>query len=47
MAGLERSHRTDNEEFYLLLPKMRDERELSQRTARWLCYYNVERPHTG
>jgi len=43
---VERSHCPDDKEFYLRL-KMRDERELSKRTAQWLYYYNVERPHTG
>ncbi len=45
---VERSHRTDDEEFYLpLLLKLRDERTLLRRAAQWLYYYNVERPHTG
>ena len=44
---VERSHRPDDAEFYLTRLKMRDERKLSQRAARWLRYYNVERPHIG
>lgn len=45
---VERSHRTDDEEFYLpLLLGMRDEQELLRRAAQWLYYYNVERGHTG
>ncbi len=45
---VERSHRTDDEEFYLpLLLKMRDERELVKRAAQWVYYSNVEREHSG
>lgn len=45
---VERSHRTDDEEFYLpLLLTLRDEQELLRRAAQWLYYYNVERSHTG
>ena len=45
---VERSHRTDDEEFYLpLLLTLRDERELVKRAAQWVYYYNVERAHTG
>ncbi len=45
---VERSHRTDDEEFYLpLLERLPDERALLRRAAQWLYYYNVERPHTG
>ncbi len=45
---VERSHRTDDEEFYLpLLLTLKDEGELLRRAAQWLYYYNVERPHTG
>lgn len=45
---VERSHRTDDEEFYLpLLLTIRTERQLLQRAAQWIYYYNVERPHMG
>jgi transposase len=45
---VERSHRTDDEEFYLpLLERIRDERTLLKRAAHWVYYYNVERAHTG
>lgn len=45
---VERSHRTDDEEFYLpLLVQIGDERELVRRAAQWVYYYNVERPHSG
>jgi transposase len=45
---VERSHRTDDEEFYLpLLERIRDERELVKRAAQWVYYYNVERAHMG
>lgn len=45
---VERSHRTDDEEFSLpLLMSIRDERELVRRAAQWVYYYNVERPHSG
>ncbi len=45
---VERSHRTDDEEFSLpLLMGIKDEGELVQRAAQWLYYYNVERGHTG
>ena len=45
---VERSHRTDDEEFSLpLLQSIRDERELVKLAARWVYYYNVQRPHMG
>ncbi len=40
---VERSHCTDDKEFYLLT--IHDKRELVKRAAQWV--YNVERPHTG
>ena len=45
---VERSHRTDDEEFYLpLLLQIRDERELLKRAAQWVSYDNVARRHSG
>ncbi len=45
---VERSHRTDDEEFYLpLLLGIKEERELLKRAAQWVYHYNVERGHTG
>ncbi len=39
---VERSHRTDDEEFYLpLLLGMADERELLKRAAQWVYYYKT------
>ena len=45
---VERSHRTDDEEFYLpLLGKIRTEGGLLQKAAGWVYYYNLVRPHFG
>lgn len=45
---VERSHRTDDEEFYLpLLLRIRSEREFQVRAAQWIYHYNVHRPHMG
>jgi len=45
---VERSHRTDDEEFYVpSILEIRDRREFHERAARWIRYYNVERPHLG
>jgi transposase len=45
---VERSHRTDDEEFYLpLLLSISNEEDLLRRAAAWVHYYNVHRPHSG
>ncbi len=45
---MERSHRTDDEEFYLpCLGKVRDTEGFLRLAQRWQWYYNVERPHFG
>lgn len=45
---VERSHRTDDEEFYLpCLGKVRDTEGFLRLAQRWQWYYNVERPHFG
>ena len=45
---VERSHRADDEEFYrpYLLP-MQDENDTLTLAARWVYFYNVQRPHFG
>jgi len=45
---VERSHRTDDEEFYIpLLPKINEEKELLEWAGKWIYWYNVKRPHFG
>jgi len=45
---VERSHRTDDEEFYLpFLGKVQTEEGLLNKAAGWMYYYNLERPHYG
>ena len=45
---VERSHRTDDEEFYIpMLPYIKSEKELLQFAAKWIYWYNVKRPHFG
>ena len=45
---VERSHRTDDEEFYLpLLQRIHDEYTLVTYAAKWQYYYNVQRSHSG
>jgi transposase-like protein len=45
---VERSHRTDDEEFYLpLLETIPNEQAFLRRAAQWVYYYNLERPHSG
>jgi len=45
---VERSHRTDDEEFYIpLLLSIKNEKELLNYARKWLYWYNVERPHFG
>ncbi|MGC8817544.1 MAG: helix-turn-helix domain-containing protein, partial [Candidatus Hadarchaeum sp.] len=45
---VERSHRTDDEEFYIpFLDKVRTEEGLLRKAAGWVYYYNLERPTTG
>jgi len=45
---VERSHRTDDEEFYLpFLGKVRMEEGSRNKAAGWVYYYNLERPHYG
>ena len=41
---VERSHRTDQEEFYQLLT-YRDDVDLEERLAQWERFYNLSRPH--
>ncbi len=41
---VERSHRTDKEEFYQLLT-YRDDLDLAKKLAAWECFYNYDRPH--
>jgi transposase InsO family protein len=43
---VERSHRTDQQEFYQLLAYKGDV-DLEQRLAEWERFYNFERPHTA
>lgn len=45
---VERSHRIDDEEFYLpFLGKVRTEEGFPNKAAGWVYYYNLERPHYG
>jgi transposase len=45
---VERSHRTDDEEFYIpFLAGIHNRRELLQRAAGWVYFYNLVRPHYG
>ena len=45
---VERSHRTDDEEFYLpCLGRVRTVEGFLRRAQRWQYYYDVERPHFG
>ncbi len=45
---VERSHRTDDEEFYIpLLLQMTDEESFLRLASKWEYYYNVHRPHLG
>lgn len=45
---VERSHRTDDEEFYIpLLLKINIEKELLEWAGKWIYWYNVKRPHFG
>jgi len=45
---VERSHRTDDEEFYLpLLLSISNEEDLLRYATAWVHYYNVHRPHSG
>lgn len=41
---VERSHRTDDEEFYQLL-SYKDDTDLEQKLAQWESFYNLSRPH--
>ena len=41
---VERSHRTDGEEFYQLLTYT-DDVDLAQKLASWEDFYNINRPH--
>jgi transposase InsO family protein len=41
---VERSHRTDKEEFYQLL-SYTDDVDLNQKLAKWEQFYNFQRPH--
>ena len=43
-GGVERSHRTDKEEFYQLLT-YRDDVDLEKKLAAWEDFYNYDRPH--
>jgi len=45
---VERSHRTDDEEFYRpYLLSIHSSQEFLVMAARWLYFYNVLRPHLG
>ena len=41
---VERSHRSDQEEFYQLLSYV-DDRDLNEKLAEWENFYNFHRPH--
>ena len=41
---VERSHRTDQEEFYQLLTYT-DDVDLNEKLAEWERFYNLDRPH--
>jgi transposase InsO family protein len=43
---VERSHRTDQEEFYNL-NTFKDEKDLKDKVAKWENEYNFDRPHMG
>ena len=43
---VERSHRTDQQEFYQLL-SYTDDVDLGQRLAEWEAFYNYHRPHAA
>ncbi|MCX5831420.1 MAG: integrase core domain-containing protein, partial [Deltaproteobacteria bacterium] len=43
---VERSHRTDQDEFYQLLTYT-DDVDLNEKLATWENYYNLHRPHGG
>ena len=45
---VERSHRTDDEEFYIpFLAKVQNEEGFLRKGAGWVYYYNLKRPHYG
>ena len=44
LGKVERSHRTDEEEFYQLI-SYKDDVDLDQKLAEWESYYNFSRPH--
>jgi transposase len=45
---VERSHRTDDEEFYLpVIPKLNSTEDFIDLANLWQYYYNVKRPHFG
>jgi len=45
---VERSHRSDDEEFYRpYLPELQNVQQFLQFAARWIYFYNVCRPHLG
>lgn len=45
---VERSHRTDDEEFYIpFLLRIGDTQELLRKAAGWVFFYNLVRPHYG
>ena len=45
---VERSHRTDDEEFYIpILPLLETEKEFLKMAWRWVYWYNTKRPHYG
>ena len=44
---VERSHRTDDEEFYRRSPRVKDLRELKDLGGDWLHFYNHHRRHSG
>ena len=45
---VERSHCTDDEEFYIpFLAKMQSEEGFLRKRAGWVYYYNLKRPHYG
>ncbi len=45
---VERSHRTDDEEFYLpVLLSLENTAQFLDKAQRWQYYYNVQRPHFG
>ena len=43
---LERSHRTDKDEFYQLID-YRDDVDLEKKLAAWERFYNYDRPHSS